>query len=433
MKMHERVHHRCGNRVYMSLVLMNILRDVDRITMHLFSLWNCSTLNNIIVILLLLVHILSLGNYEGSFLNRLLMVWWNRADYTNFVVVYAWAVIVQEWSRRINSPWRAAVLGQLNWYYLILHIAFLFFDTAEPIGCRTSEMSVRDVQVWLVALSRVVMVSSHMLHHLVVALLAHVPTMSWLISMWASEVWWIHVHIVEVLIHIVTWDHGHMWISWVLLLLLLVFLNLFSFFIFALLLLIQILLTTFGSLFANELARLSLGHHLSSLDGILRRLFWWFGFLEFRLGALLYLLIFDLGFLIIESSDLDVLEVVSFLHFHELASLEWSNSWDGWVYLLSAHEGACGVVGIVDVLLHGSRGKTNIWRYFSLALNLHQLLFDVMWRNGQQIVVVCIFRFWGQQLEHWDLWLIFGLSLKDSLLLGFAVLFARDVQVFLGV
>ena len=279
MKMHERVHHRCGNRIYMRLVLMNILRDVDRITMHLFSLWNSSTLNNIIVILLLLVQILSLGNYEGSFLNRLLMVWWNRADYTNFVVVYAWAVIVQEWSRRINSPWGAAILGQLNWYYLVLHIAFLFFDTAEPIGCRTSEMSVRDVQVWLVALSRVVMISSHVLHHLVVALLAHVPAMSWLISMWASEVWWIHVHIVEVLIHIVTWNHSHMWISWVLLLLLLVFLNLFSFLIFALLLLIQILLTTFGSLFANELVRLSLGHHLGNLDGILRRLFWWFCFL----------------------------------------------------------------------------------------------------------------------------------------------------------
>lgn len=63
--------------------------------MHLFSFWNCSTLNNIIVILLFFVQVLSLGYYEGSFLNRLFMIWWNRADYTNFVVVYAWAVIVQ--------------------------------------------------------------------------------------------------------------------------------------------------------------------------------------------------------------------------------------------------------------------------------------------------------------------------------------------------
>lgn len=75
MKMHERVHHRCGNRVHMSLVLMNILRYVDRITMHLFSFWDCSTLNNIVLIILLLVHILSLWNNQGTLLNRLLMIW----------------------------------------------------------------------------------------------------------------------------------------------------------------------------------------------------------------------------------------------------------------------------------------------------------------------------------------------------------------------
>jgi len=131
-------------------------------------------------------------------------------------------------------------------------------------------MSVMDVQIWLVALSRVVMISSHVLHHLVVALLAHFTTVSWLIIMWAIEVWWIHVHIVKVLIHIVTWNHrSHVWISWVLLILLLFFLNLFGLFIFTLFLLILIFLTTSGSLFANKFVGLSLGHYLSDL-GFLR-------------------------------------------------------------------------------------------------------------------------------------------------------------------
>ena len=275
MKMHERVHHRGGNRIYMSLVLVNILRYVDRITVHLFSLRNCPTLNNIIVVLLLLVQILSLRNYEGSFLNRLLMIWRYRADYTNFVVVYAWAVVVQEWSRWIDSPRRAAILGQLNRYYLVLSIV-LFFDTGEQsMGCRTSILSVVDVQVWLVALSGVVVISSHVLHHLVVALLAHFSTMSWLIIMRAIEVWWIHVHIVEVLVHVVTWNHSHVWISWVLLFLLVVFLNLFSLLILDLFLLILILLATFGSLFADKFVGLSLGNDLGDRLGFWGRAFWW--------------------------------------------------------------------------------------------------------------------------------------------------------------
>ena len=65
-----------------------------------------------------------------------------------------------------------------------------------------------DVQIWLVALSRVVVIGSHMLHHLVVALLAHFTTVSWLIIMWAIEEWRIHAHIVKVLIHIVSWNHS---------------------------------------------------------------------------------------------------------------------------------------------------------------------------------------------------------------------------------
>lgn len=275
MKMHERVHHRSGNRIYVSLVLVNILRYVDRITMHLFSLRNCPTLDNIIMLLMLLVHMLCLGNYEGSFLNRLFMIWWYRADYTNFVVVYAWAVVVQEWSGWVDSPWRAAILGQLNRYYLVLSIVLFFEAGEQSIGCGTSEMRVMHVQIWLVALSRVVMVSSHVLHHLVVALLAHFTAVSWLVIMGASEVWWIHVHVVEVLVHVMG-RHGHIWISWVLLFLLLVFLNLFCLLILRLLLLILILLATFGSLFANKLVGLSLGHDSSHLLGFLRRLFRWF-------------------------------------------------------------------------------------------------------------------------------------------------------------
>lgn len=182
-------------------------------------------------------------------------------------------------------------------------------------------------------------------------------------------------------------------IDMVLLILLLVFLNHFSLFTFWLFLLILILLTTSGSLFADELVGLSLSHDLCFL-GFCRRLLWWFCFLWIRLGDIF--LFFNLSFGIIEASNLDILELISFLHFHELPFLEWTNIWDGWVriYYLSTHEGACGFIGVVKVLFHGSRSDANIWGYFTLTLD-QLLLIDGIWRNCH-LISIDIFRFWGQ-------------------------------------
>lgn len=115
------------------------------------------------------------------------MVRRDRADVA--YLVHTVTIVIEQWSWRIDASvsGRACYFRELNWNYLVLSIIVVLAVNVMSIGGRAAVL-VLLVERLLIALRSMVVKSSHMGHHLVIAWLTAVVAM--------IERWLVHLHMV---------------------------------------------------------------------------------------------------------------------------------------------------------------------------------------------------------------------------------------------